>query len=146
MLARCEVTPDGCWIFRGALNSKGYGSVGIDEQGTTALAHRVSWEAHRGPIPDGMTLDHLCRNKPCLNPEHMEQVTRAENSARTKPSSALYCKRGHPMFGKLGHWKIRPNGYRRYITCHSADSLERYHQRKSPADVAFERQPNGGSA
>lgn len=88
---RILLTSDGCWLFTGATQSRGYGSVGIGNK-RTALAHRVAYEATVGPIPDGMTIDHLCLNKTCLNPEHMEIVTRAENTRRAHVGRArCYC-------------------------------------------------------
>ena len=89
------------------------------------------WELTHGPIPDGLTIDHSCRHKPCLNTEHMELVTRQVNSARTRPSSPLYCRNGHPIFGTLGSWRRRADGKRRCITCHSAHSLKSWHKRKA---------------
>lgn len=88
---RILLSADGCWLFTGARQSRGYGSVGIGN-GRTALAHRVAYEATVGEIPDGMTIDHLCLNKTCLNPEHMQVVTRAENTRRAHAGTArCYC-------------------------------------------------------
>lgn len=61
----------------------GYGCISID--GQMKQVHRVVWELVNGPIPDGMTIDHLCRVKACVNPEHLEVVTQAENVARAVP-------------------------------------------------------------
>lgn len=66
----------GCLVFQGSLNSRGYGLIGRN------LAHRHVWEAEHGPIPDGLTIDHRCQEKRCLNTAHMEVVTRAENTRR----------------------------------------------------------------
>jgi hypothetical protein len=66
----------GCWVWQGALSS-GYGSMRAD--GRTRPAHRVFYERHLGAIPKGLDLDHLCRNKACVNPAHLEPVTRREN-------------------------------------------------------------------
>jgi hypothetical protein len=72
---------DTCWLWTGALQSRGYGSVGIGNH-RTGLAHRVAYEALVGPIGDGLTIDHLCRVKSCVNPAHLEPVTSAENIRR----------------------------------------------------------------
>lgn len=78
---KVEIHPDGCWRWTGALNSRGYGCVGIRRR--RHLAHRVAYEAATGrTIPDGLTIDHLCFEKRCVNPAHMEVVTRSLNSQR----------------------------------------------------------------
>lgn len=69
-----------CIVWMGALNAKGYGCFGLD--GDTKLAHRVAYEFENGPIPDGLTIDHLCRVKRCVNPAHLEAVTGRENTRR----------------------------------------------------------------
>lgn len=73
--------PSGCWEWCGFRNGKGYGIFHDGER--MVKAHRWSWEhANRRPIPDGLTIDHLCRNRSCVNPEHLEPVTDAENRRR----------------------------------------------------------------
>lgn len=77
-----HVQADGdCVIWLGARNNRGYGSVGVGGK-RTALVHRHVYEATVAPIPADMTIDHLCRNKLCVNVEHLEVVTRSENSKR----------------------------------------------------------------
>lgn len=71
---------DKCWPWVGARNSAGYGVVRIN--GINHLAHRVAYERTVGPIPEGLTIDHLCRTRSCCNPAHMEPVTREENGRR----------------------------------------------------------------
>lgn len=66
----------GCWLWSGADNGVGYGKF------RGRYAHRISWEMHKGPIPDGMHIDHLCRVRCCVNPEHLEPVTNRENARR----------------------------------------------------------------
>jgi hypothetical protein len=76
---------DGCWLFTGALNNKGYGVIHERGKGGTNLyAHRVSYGLLVGPIPDDLELDHLCRVTRCVNPEHLEAVTHAENMRRAR--------------------------------------------------------------
>lgn len=84
-----------CLVWRGAQNSKGYGCFGVNA--VSRLAHRVAWEDAHGPIPDGMTLDHLCRVHACVNVAHMELVSVAEN-VRRQPRVLRVggeCRNGH---------------------------------------------------
>lgn len=73
-----------CWHWTGGKQTRGYGSFGVGPRGEvqTFLAHRVAWTWANGPIPDGMTVDHLCMNKTCQRTDHMELVDRSTNSAR----------------------------------------------------------------
>lgn len=89
---------DTCWNWLGALQL-GYGRVVIEQRPTkSVMAHRYAYEMLRHPIGDGLTIDHMCRNKRCVNPDHMEVVTRSENTKRANPMID-YCKRGHAMEG-----------------------------------------------
>lgn len=81
-----------CWLWTGALNSRGYGCWGV--QGVSHLTHRLAYEALVGPIPDRLTLDHLCRVKACCNPAHLEPVTAAENIRRAG-AAITHCPQGH---------------------------------------------------
>lgn len=84
-----------CWIWTGALNNKGYGVIGAPAPSKALLlAHRVSYDFHVGPIPEGLTLDHLCYTPRCVNPEHLEPVTKAENIKRAA-ARKTHCAKGH---------------------------------------------------
>jgi hypothetical protein len=85
----------GCWLWTGARNAKGYGAIKVD--GSTKLAHRVAFELLVAPIGDGLELDHLCRTPACINPDHLEEVTGAENSRRgiSANGSKTHCANGH---------------------------------------------------
>lgn len=82
MMKRVIKRTDGCWIFTGCVNSKGYGCVGSGRKGKSVLTHRLVVIARDGSVPDDMTIDHLCQVKRCVNPAHLEVVSRAENTRR----------------------------------------------------------------
>lgn len=97
------VTESGCWLWTASCDGKGYGQLSNTVGATPQhlRAHRVAYEIHKGLIPDGMTLDHLCRVRSCVNPDHLEPVTRKENILRGVAPSALnavktHCPHGHP--------------------------------------------------
>ena len=83
MWERIEPEPmSGCWIYMGH-RSNGYGKLRIGgRKGTTQWAHRVMYEELIGPIPKGLQLDHLCRNRVCVRPSHLEPVTNKVNASR----------------------------------------------------------------
>ena len=86
-----------CWEWTAYTDPKGYGHVWDGE--TVGKAHRVVYEILVGPIPDGLELDHLCRNTGCVRPDHLEPVTPIENARRTRVAEyvarGVECKRGH---------------------------------------------------
>lgn len=87
--------PNGCWQWMAAGDGRGYGSFGIGRKGRKA--HIVAYEILKGPVPTGLQLDHLCRNRGCVNPDHLEPVTCRENVRRGLSGSAFrtHCRRGH---------------------------------------------------
>src|SRR5690242_3990108 len=87
-----------CWLWTASVDHDGYGRFVVD--GKTCKAHRIAYTLSIGPIPDGLTIDHLCRNKRCVNPAHLEAVSQKENNHRGTSPSALniqktHCIRGH---------------------------------------------------
>lgn len=83
---------DECWEWTASRGPKGYGKANY--QGEWYSPHRFSYELHVGPIPDGLTIDHLCRNKGCVNPAHLEAVTNLENRRRAA-ALQTHCRKGH---------------------------------------------------
>jgi hypothetical protein len=88
--AKIDRVESGCWEWTGAVNANGYGIVAVHRK--TEGAHRVVYEILAGSIPAGLHIDHLCRNRRCVNPAHLEPVTQAENNRR---AMRTHCLRGH---------------------------------------------------
>lgn len=86
----------GCWLWTGYVDPKGYGVIGVGNR-RLMKAHRYSYERFKEAIPAGMQLDHLCRVRHCVNPEHLEPVTNRENVVRGNAArpKATHCKHGH---------------------------------------------------
>ena len=114
--------PDECWKFLGSTDKNGYGQVGvkIDGKATTRRAHRLVYEFLVGPIPDGLVIDHLCREPGCVNPAHLEAVTPRENIMRGEGVAAKHAATSHCPQGHLydeGNTYIHPMGKRYCRTC-----------------------------
>ena len=131
-------SPVECWEWRGSLKrSKTGGGTGY---GQFSLGHRLPIPAHRfayeqtiGPIPAGLQLDHLCSNRACVNPGHLEPVTAGENSRRAMSGRrALLCRNGHPLTPDN---EIMFGGVRRCHICSILKTRRAYRRRKGlPAD------------
>lgn len=110
---------DGCWVWQSSLNRDGYGQFRRHGSGNKT-AHRWSYEFMRGEIPPGLQLDHLCRNRACVNPEHLEPVTSLVNWWRGIAPSAInarktHCDHGHEFTPE--NTMSRSEGGRRCRTC-----------------------------
>ncbi len=133
-----------CWEWTGTLDPAGYGVLGRGQRGAGNIAaHRAAYELLAGSIPDGMHLDHLCRNHPCVNPDHLEVVTPEENKRRGYGIARLYamrthCNHGHPLDGVT---KVSKSGRQvRYCkTCARERARARY--RESSVKALLQGQP-----
>ena len=97
-----EAAPTGCWLWTGCLR-RGYGKMAL-KTGVWVSAYRWAYEHFIGPIPAGLHLDHLCRVPRCVNPNHLEPVTHAENHRRARKT---HCLRGHPLNETTTYWSPR---------------------------------------
>ncbi len=116
----------GCWLWMLAVSPTGYAICPLRRfrDTGTRLAHRISYTAFNGPIPPGLDLDHLCRVRCCVNPDHLEPVTRKENLRRGAKADRngilkATCKRGHPMTPD-NLFIVKCNGVRLCRICNNA--------------------------
>lgn len=122
-----------CWGWLGAKQAGGYGRFMIQSRPRILiLAHRYSYEQLVGAIPDDLTIDHLCRNPSCVNPAHLEPVSRAENALRaSRNAMKTHCDYGHEFTeDNIYRAPSRPN-VRGCRKCRAADSAARYQARRS---------------
>lgn len=110
-----------CWLWHGPLKPDGYGFFTIrDPRKRTAYAHRHAYEQLVGPIPQGLTIDHLCRVPACVNPAHMEIVTRSENNRRRRGyNTKTHCRHGHAFTPE--NTRIDTRGFQVCRACHRVD-------------------------
>ena len=119
--AKVRVLPNSCWQWTGARALNGYGHLGMGSR--TVYAHRLAYDTLIGPIPDGLELDHLCRNRGCVNPSHIEPVTRAINLQRS------------PLVGRNGERKGEANG-RAKLTQEQVQEIRALRGKLSGVDLA----------
>jgi hypothetical protein len=130
-----SIRREDCIIWTGAKIPDGYGIR--RHQGRNQLAHRVAYMQEVGPIPEGLEMDHLCRNRLCINTAHLEPVTHRENVLRGIGPTAVnatktHCPQGHPYAGD--NLVFKPDGGRHCLICRRRNSRERtrrYRARKA---------------
>lgn len=126
----------GCHVWPGTVNQDGYGLLG--REGRSMMAHRWYWIQANGEIPSGLVIDHLCRNRRCCNPEHMEVVTIRENVLRGVSPNVLLsranrCKRGHEFTD--ANTIQKSDGGRQCRTCQREANRLSYQRRRANATV-----------
>lgn len=121
--ARVSVTSAGCWEWNGYRTADGYGKATLDGR-RGELVHRWSYQRLVGPIADGLEIDHICGNRSCCNPAHLEPVTHAENVRRGRRAQQTHCKHGHPLTPESV--KIDSRGRRNCRACHREQSRRAY--------------------
>lgn len=137
--SKVRLSPDGCWIWKGSRNPKGYGLYAGDD-GKRRAAHRAAYSGLVLPLPpyrpDGDQLDHLCRNRACVNPDHLELVSPRVNTLRGRTVAArrvaqTQCVNGHAFTPE--NTRIRPDGCRDCRECHRRHSRESARRRRGEA-------------
>jgi len=120
------VSECGCWLSNSYKDKDGYCQFWVSADSKSMKAHRWSYEHYIGKIPEGLTIDHICRVKHCVNPDHLEAVTNLENISRAK-KMITHCRHGHELSGN--NLYIRPDGDRGCRVCR-LDADKRYRKRK----------------
>lgn len=126
VLTRVVAGPNGCIVSTYSVGSHGYAQA---FSGKVTLAHRVAWEAEHGPIPEGMTVDHLCHNRRCVNHYHMRLLSNVENARRNRPdadSRLEVCINGHDA-----PRVVRKKKGREWLRCIECERLTQRRYRES---------------
>jgi HNH endonuclease len=139
LLRSCRFEGD-CWIWTGSACTGGYGHLRLGgwrhyRPRQTILVHRLSYELHKGSIPDGLTIDHLCRQRRCFNPNHLDAVTMRENTMRSDAVTAVHARKTHCP---AGHPYVLISGRRSCRICRRA-STARYNARHRAKYLANKR-------
>jgi hypothetical protein len=126
------VTESGCWIWLGYISENGYGRFSPKWKVAPLYAHRASYEIYKGSIPYGLTVDHLCRVRCCVNPDHLEVVTQHENLRRGTAwlynKNKTHCKQGHTFSPENTRHK---NNRRICIECERKYGQEKYQRNRA---------------
>lgn len=117
---------DGCWVWQGRLNNWGYGETRRNQKITPA--HRLFYELLVGPIPEGMVIDHTCRNHQCVNPDHLQAVSHGENVGLGRLRKT-HCPQDHELT-EDNVWRDK-RGHRHCRTCLKGQQAAAYQRRKA---------------
>jgi hypothetical protein len=138
LMRRVVVDDAGCWNWTGATSSGyGYMAADLDERGyTNWRTHRIAYVLANGPIPSGRGLDHLCRNRSCCNPRHLEPVTWKENTRRGDGPAGINarksaCPEGHPYTDENTYVAPGSRNKRTCRACRKARQARYYQERKA---------------
>lgn len=131
--SKVDKIPGGCWVWKAYVEKSGYGK--FNYKGRVERVYRLTYLAFVGPIQKGMVLDHLCRNRACCNPEHLEQVTQAVNCRRGAMGELhTHCPHGHEFTPENTYIANTKKGPRRNCrTC--ALARQASHYRKNPEPI-----------
>lgn len=140
------IVGEGCWLWAGCINPvSGYGqfSMRVDGKTHSLVAHRLTYELFVGPIPSWAEIDHLCRVRACVRPDHLEAVSHSVNVRRgvapersvARFAAQTHCKQGHPLAGDNLYSYVDVAGYRhrQCITCRRATRRRAYERERAAA-------------
>lgn len=114
---------NGCWVWSGSITKTGYAILSEKSNGGIQRAYRVSYEVYKGKIPKGLQIDHLCRNRACVNPDHLEAVTQKVNILRGVGCAALNARKTKcPRCG--GEYLVNSRGFRYCLFCTRKTNLK----------------------
>lgn len=141
LFKRIVITASGCWEWQSTKTPDGYGKIVVawkKRQPVRRFAHRIAYQLKVGAIPEGYDIDHLCRNRSCVNPAHLEPVTRKENVKRgnvpalmkAKAQNQTHCKRGHLLAGDNLVSERKEKGLRLCKICRTNWKRENYRKNR----------------
>jgi hypothetical protein len=125
---------DTCWLWIAGKDRPGYGRFYSDTAKRSIGAHRAAWEFAFGPIPEGMTVDHLCFEPACVNPAHLRLLSRSENCANQRCATWTHCHNGHEFTPENTYLCTAGNGRRLCRACRAERQRGYYARNKTPGE------------